>query len=485
MRQLALALAAAGALAGARDASANGRPPATSTLHWKQGSPNDVIAGMTFGVLISHDAGATWQWMCEAAVGYMGTYDPSYAYTSTGALFATTFNGLTVLRPPPTGDSCTFAATPPGTTFVSQVVVSPDGSLYYAASSNTDTGIYRSMDDGMTFPQSSMPGVDGDWWETLRIAPSDPTRIYLSGYRFVMACNAQSAMPYETCTQSSDCMDMSHPNGSCEGLKKWLLFESKDSGKTWSALPGQLLFAGNSTSVGLTTSVDSAIDFVGIDATNPDILYARSSLENGTIGDGLYRIDTSVDTSWTHILSEADALSFVARASGEVVAATPTLGAWKSEDHGTTWTQLANPPHANCLFESPSGVVWACSANYGNPPNLPTDGYGIMTSSDLSTWTGLLRFQDILGPVTCPAGTVEHDTCVADLVSGWCGVKLQLGITSTEVSCPDANSEGGADNTAPPKKTGCCDANGGPGVPALLAGLVGGMLLLRRRRPTL
>ena len=52
--------------------------------------------------------------MCEAAVGYGGTFDPDYAYSPTGALFATTFNGLNVMRT--AGDSCTFAATPPGNT---------------------------------------------------------------------------------------------------------------------------------------------------------------------------------------------------------------------------------------------------------------------------------------------------------------------------------------------------------------------------------
>ncbi|HEY1557040.1 MAG TPA: MYXO-CTERM sorting domain-containing protein [Kofleriaceae bacterium] len=484
MRVFALAAAGACVLAGGRDVAANGRAPATSTIHWEQGDPNHVVAGMTFGVLLSSDGGATWHWMCEKAVGYSGMYDPIYAYTSTGALFATTFGGLTVLRQPPAGDGCTFAATPPGSTFVSQDVVSPDGSFYYAASSNSDTGIYRSMDDGMTFPQSAMPGLDGDWWETLRIAPSDPMRVYLAGYRFTMACNAQSSVPYQTCTGDTDCMDDGHPNGSCEGLKKWLLYESTDGGKTFSPLPGNLLFAGNSLSAGLTTASPSAIDFVGVDATNENILYARSSLENGTVGDGIYKIDVSSDTTWTHVLSLADGISFVARASGELVIATPTLGAQKSEDHGTTWTPLSNAPHINCLYESPTGVVWACTANYGNPPSVPSDGYGIMTSTDLSAWTGLLKFQDIEGPVMCPAGTVEQDQCVADLVSGWCGVKLQLGITSNVIMCPQDQTEATNGDVTAPKK-GCCDASGGPGVPALFAGLFGAALLLRRRRPKL
>src|SRR5256885_15984698 len=110
-------------------AEANGRPPATSTLHWQQGHDQNIVAGLTFGQVISHDNGLTWHWMCEAAIGYGGIYDPSYAYTSTGAIFATTFSGLVVNR-----DGCTFTATPPGSLFMGTIALGPDAAFYYAAS---------------------------------------------------------------------------------------------------------------------------------------------------------------------------------------------------------------------------------------------------------------------------------------------------------------------------------------------------------------
>src|SRR6476659_2253715 len=86
-------------------AAANGRDPYTSSIHFKRGAETNIVAGMTFGVVQSHDNGATWQWMCEQAVGYGGMYDPDYEYTSTGAIFATTFDGLKVMR-----DGCSFNA---------------------------------------------------------------------------------------------------------------------------------------------------------------------------------------------------------------------------------------------------------------------------------------------------------------------------------------------------------------------------------------
>ena len=62
----------------AASAWANGRDPYTSTIHFQRGAEQNIYAGMTFGLLVSHDNGATWQWMCEKAVGYGGLFDPDY-----------------------------------------------------------------------------------------------------------------------------------------------------------------------------------------------------------------------------------------------------------------------------------------------------------------------------------------------------------------------------------------------------------------------
>src|SRR5687768_4599368 len=128
-----------GLLGLAGTAGANGRDPYTSTITFRQGNNQHIIAGMTFGLVISKDGGATWHWMCERAIGYGGMYDPDYAYTSSGAIFATTFDGLKVMR-----DDCSFTSTPPGMTFVSKTELGPDGALYYAAAAQEDSKIYKS-----------------------------------------------------------------------------------------------------------------------------------------------------------------------------------------------------------------------------------------------------------------------------------------------------------------------------------------------------
>jgi len=479
MRRLVLALGFVAATAGI--AGANGRPAGTSTINFQQGNPQHIAAGMTFGFLRSEDGGATWKWMCEKAIGYGGTFDPVYAYSPSGAIFATTFDSLTVLRPPPKGDNCTFAATPAGTTFVSDDKLGPDGAVYYAAADPADAKIYRSNDDGMTFPVSGSPGVNNDWWDSMMIAPSNASRIYLTGYRYKKVCSNNMM----TCTVQADC----GTGNTCDSQKVQLLFRSDNGGTSYTALP--------QTGIALTNQ--STIDVVGVDHTLADTVYIHVNLDhlnpdNSTSGDSIYK-STNAGTTWTKILSTSDpfGLVFLARSNGDLIAATQTMGSQMSTNGGTSWTPLASPPHINCLVENPGDTsVWACTHNYDSP-GIPGDGYGIMKTTDYATWTGVLRYQDIAGVVQCGADTVQAQQCVNSYQgkpSVWCCLKDQLGITDTSVDCTGVNScavggDGGNDagNTmvTPPKK-GCCNVGGSGPEALLLAAGVGALVWRRRKR---
>jgi hypothetical protein len=421
----------------ASTAFANGRAPGTSTINFERGHENNIAVGLTFGLLISHDGGATWQWTCEDNLPYQGMYDPSYAWSSTGTLFATTFSGLR-----DSSDACVFdptmLATPTPPPFMSNVVIASNGDVYATAADPTDGFIYRSTDGGKTFPQTAMPGMLKDWWQSLAVAPSDPTRVYLSGYRIEGGTS-----------------------------KVFLLFKSIDSGVTFTALPVDQF----------TTSKNSTIEIAGIDPTNPDLVYVRSTLENNNIGDALY-VSSNAGTTWTPILEKGDSLhAFVVRANHDIVAGTPTLGAFVSHDQGMNWTTLTNAPHLNCLVESSAGELWGCTLNYGSN-QIPADGFGIMKTTDLATWTGVLKYQDINAPLTCDANTVQMSHCVSDL---WCGVRSQLGITANPTACPDPNAD--MPFVKPPDKAGCCEV-GDSGAPVWisLASIVGVLLMRPRRR---
>ena len=82
----------------ATEARANGRFPESSQILFAPNDPNLMLMRATFGLLVSHDRGTTWDWICEAAVGFSGVEDPMYAVTPSAAILGTTFQGLTVSR---------------------------------------------------------------------------------------------------------------------------------------------------------------------------------------------------------------------------------------------------------------------------------------------------------------------------------------------------------------------------------------------------
>ena len=453
---LALAAAATVALGAPRRAEANGRLPATSTITFRQGHENDIAVGLTFGLLVSHDGGKTWGWMCEAAVGYGGTYDPVYIYSPSGALFATTFNGLSVMR-----DSCTFGATPEGKSFVSASTLDPGGALYYGAAQVTDTKnslvqdfkVYKSANDLATLPTGIKPGAADDtnvWWQSIEVAPSNPQIVYLSGYRYIP-----------------------NPNGTGT-VRDHLLFRSDNAGTSWIAL----------AKTGFALMPNSVIHLAGIWKNDATHLYARVEFIDNTTTDAIY---VSVDSgaTWSeidHAPNPFNAFAVRAAVNGntkhDLVDGTATGGARVSHDDGKTWTMLPSAPHISCLVENAAGELWACTQNYG-VGQAASDDAGIMKTTDLATWTKVLRYQDLTDAVACAADTPQAMTCA----TSWCAVCSQLGCKpSASYACPAA-SEAIVGDPPPPSKSGCCDTGSSGGGPLALALVVATVVTRRRRVP--
>ncbi|MBL8611026.1 MAG: hypothetical protein JNL38_27030, partial [Myxococcales bacterium] len=71
-----------------RPAAANGRFPRAQTILAAPGSDGTVLyLRATFGLLVSRDAGKTWRWVCEEAMGFSGTWDPPVAVTKGGRIW--------------------------------------------------------------------------------------------------------------------------------------------------------------------------------------------------------------------------------------------------------------------------------------------------------------------------------------------------------------------------------------------------------------
>jgi MYXO-CTERM domain-containing protein len=170
-------------------ARANGRIPTGHQIVFSPVDPNTLIMETTFGLLFSHDLGASFQWICEAAVGYSSKAqeDPSMGLTTKLAL-AGAPEGLFVASD--LGCSWTSPVSDP----VIDLVVRPDdphtalmltskftGSVGDAGENLYTTHVLVSHDDGSTWMQQ---GVDIDptvLVQTIEVARSDPNRIYLGG----------------------------------------------------------------------------------------------------------------------------------------------------------------------------------------------------------------------------------------------------------------------------------------------------------------
>jgi uncharacterized protein (TIGR03382 family) len=198
--------------------------------------------------------------------------------------------------------------------------------------------------------------------------------------------------------------------------------------------------------------------------------------------DGLYR-SINGGTSWTKIHSQQTPISVLLRRNGELVVATASTGAVKSVNGGP-WIPLVNAPHISCLAENTAGEVWACTANFGSP-SLPADGFGIMKTTDLATWTGVARYQDIKEPVACPTSTVQYQKCDRNPnLDIWCGLCTQLGCDPKRECPSDADGPPG-DGLPPSDKKGCCQSGGEAAPGAVALGGVVFVVLRRRRRRTL
>ncbi|HEY0195838.1 MAG TPA: sialidase family protein, partial [Kofleriaceae bacterium] len=416
----------------------------------------EIAVGLTFGLLLSHDAGKTWVWICEDAFPYQGMYDPKYAYAASGALYATTFDGVKVMR-----DSCTFTPVADTKRFVTDVIAEPGGSSYYTAAEPGDTSatppvpsdyqVYHSTDDGLTFPNPvTVPGM-ATWWQTIRAAPSLPATLYLTGYKYVPAADPKD-----------------------KPVRQNVMYRSDNAGAAWTDLK---IDAGK----GVTLAPNSVIDVVGIASDDPKKVYIRVEVDDNVMSDSIYSSADSGAT-WTKLITQPVAiLGFVVRAAKnpggkhDLVLATEAMGTQVSHDDGKTWSgALAGAPHINCLSENTAGELWACTQNYSGVGGVQSDDAGVMKTADLETWTKVLRYQELTNAAACAADTVQAKTCAPM----WCAVCAQLGCkAAASYNCP-----GGTEvPMVEPKSGGCCDA-GSTGSGALALGVMIGTVLLRPRR---
>jgi hypothetical protein len=419
-------------------AVANGRPPITNGVRFRPGDSHSLYVATTFGLLVSHDDGCSFRWICEKNIGYGGTFDPKYRIAQDGTIFATTYSGLRVSR----DGGCTFTtatadlpAGAPGRiaeTWVDAIDVGPTGEVWIAtADGGKPNDIYRSTDGGVTFESRGMlsPSI---WWKSITIAPSRAQRVYATGYQVAGALPDGGQMPPTAHFEISD-----------------------DDGAHWTESP----LAG--VRFGSTPLVYS----LGVDHSNADVVYMSSSGANQPVGDRLYR-SSDGGVTWTEVLATTTAIAdLTVLPTGNLLVATFGGGSFASSDGGLSFSAMVDAPQLACVGAQDDGRIYGCGANW------EPDEKAVAMSTDSRSWSKVFRFVELAGPIDCPAATPEHDTCGGE----WPAVQDQFRATGPG-TCP----------LVAPSKAGCDagDDPGGTSFTALgaLGVLVAGWLLYISRR---
>jgi hypothetical protein len=433
----AIATIAGGLALAPAPAAANGRFPTSQTVHFRPADVDDIYLATTFGLVLSHDDGATFRWICEQAIGYEGSFDPNYRIGIDGSIYASTYRGLRVSR----DGGCTFTtateALPAGDpgriadTWIDGLDLGPTGEVWVVtAEGGRPNDVFRSIDAGRTFAPT---GLDSDviWWKSVLVARGDARRVYVTGYQVSQTGPVGEPIPPTVHVRRTD-----------------------DAGGQWEALPIDVL----------TLAASPLVMLAAVDPVRPDVLYLRSVRAAGPEGDILYR-SADGGRGWREVLRTTDAIRDVVIRGAEVLVATKVGGSHRSTDDGLSFGPMAGAPRANCLADR-AGTLFACGANW------EPDHFSLGRSVDGQVWTKVFRFVELDGPLACPPGTVQHDTCE---VEEWPGLRRSFGI-------PGGDVDAGVDPPAAPG--GCCDASGAAAaaIPAAAIGVLIGVGVWRARR---
>jgi len=438
-------------------ARANGRFPAAFQLVQDPNDPAHLVAQVTYGLVSTRDGGGTWLWTCERAMGFIGAFDPPIAIAEDGVVFAAMFDGLG--RATPDGCDWSFVGGPAAGRYSVDVSVSrSDPSVVVALTTDSlgdgrfEAHLMRSADDGGSFVDVGDPFPEDFLGVTLDIAPSDPDRIYVTGF-FARGDNVY------------------------EGA----FGRSLDGGETFELS----LIEGSDAATG---------PFLGaVHPTDPDVAFVRLAGPAGR----LLRTADGGDT-WGELFQAEGAL----------------LGFALSPDGGTlVFGGEADPirrgPSDVGPFEVVSELRPRCLSWFGDSVfacgSEATDGFTIGLSVDVAeTFTPLYSRFCTSGPLECPDGTsigticpaeweVLRDSISADACFGSGGSEAASTVTSSGDGVSAASTSevaaasgagGGASSGDSESSSGCCSVAGrsASGRPAGTALLAAGVALFARRR---
>jgi hypothetical protein len=367
------------ALTLAGGARANGRFPATNQILARPGRPSELALRTTFGLLRSDDAGATWDWVCEKALGYSGTVDPPLAWHANGTLVAGLFDGLAIANE----GACAWSA---DASIGKQVVVDvsladPGGARLDALTGSYDpasppgqpsyvSAIWSSDASGRVWSPTSARLPADVIVESFDRAGTDPRRLYVTG------------------------------ESEAGGTRVGAFFRSDDGGETWTrkAFP----FEANG---------ERSLFLAAIDPSRADRLYVRT----GGADAGRVLVSEDGGETFRAIWSGAQPQGFALSPDGaRVWVGTFRDGLARASTTDFAFTTVNRTP-IGCLYAA-GASIYACS--------LDAYGFAAARSDDGgATFVPLLTLAKIRGPRACGEDAAAN-LCLAE----WPVVKASVGI---------------------------------------------------------
>lgn len=346
-------------------ALAHGREPALGHVELDPRDHAHVVVRATWGFVTTRDEGETWSWQCADAVPFDGTReDPGLAMFASGAMVAATFDGL--YRSDARACSWGAVAGTPVAYFTDVIRDPADPSIGWALASpgTVPDSVYRSDDEGVTWSVTTQPHASA-LTDRIRVAPSDPTRVYTSG-----------VVP-RTDTEA----------------RVGMVLRSDDRAMSFRALPIELV------------GEERTIHVLGIDPMDADRVFARAVRR--VTDDVPERLLLSEDggETWRTVLEMLEIVGFAISPDG----ATVWAGSWdggfsRSVDRGRTFAPLDPALRVRCLAAR-AGELWVCADGF-------VSGFAIARSTDDGeTLEPLWAFHDVVDDVGCPPETPVGRLC--------------------------------------------------------------------------
>ncbi len=330
---------------------ANGRFPfAQSVIVGPAGPMQQIVLRATFGLVWSHDAGRTFQWVCEQSIGFEGNWDPPTVFGAS-ALHVGLPDGLTESTA-----GCTFSRNASvGRTPIIDLAATANGATIFA----------------------------------IEAVPVAENRLFISnsgGADFVVGARTPAGLILDTVEFAPSNIDRVYVTGTDPTTRIARIFRSDDRGSTINALPA--------LEAGITAAFVS-----GVAATNPDDVWIRVQSDRGS---RLLRSLNGGATFREQYRGVGELVGFALADDGRVWVGGPDDGLQFSRD-GSTFASISTVK-LSCLRHR-DRALYVCADWLNEPFALArwTDGEAAMVP--------LLQFDQIRGPAVCDPQSSTQIEC--------------------------------------------------------------------------